>query len=286
LTTAVGEVGISMPATTPTAVTTDPPHHAMPTDPSREADAAGRSGRAFRLIAFALVLAGLLAASLLLPVRDWLEAFLSWTAEVGPAGPLVLGLFYVVATVLLLPGSILTLGAGFAFGLPVGFVTVSLASTTGATCAFLVGRWLARDAVARRLEGRPKFRAVEQAVGREGFKIVLLLRLSPIFPFNLLNYGLGLTSVRLKDYVLASWIGMIPGTLLYVYLGAAARDVAALVAGEVEGAGLRQILLGVGLLATVAVVVLVTRTARRALDAALEGGESGATEPSPGETKP
>ncbi len=126
---------------------------------------------------------------------------------------------YAVACVAFVPGSLLTPGAGAVFGPVVGSVCASLGSTAGASLAFLVGRFVARDAVARRIAGNPRFRAVDDAIAREGWKIVLLLRLSPLFPFVFLNYALGLTRVRFRDYVVASWIGMMPGTVLYVYLG-------------------------------------------------------------------
>jgi uncharacterized membrane protein YdjX (TVP38/TMEM64 family) len=168
---------------------------------------------------------------------------------------------YVVATVLFVPGSVLTLGAGAVFGVALGSVCVSISATLGATAAFLVGRYLARDTIARKIEKHEKFATIDRAVADEGWKIVLLTRLSPVFPFTLLNYAFGLTRVKLSHYVLASWLGMIPGTVMYVYLGSLIN----------VGAGHRQrttgewILYGVGLLATVTVTVFVTRLAKRAL---------------------
>ena len=147
------------------------------------------------------------------------------------------------------------------FGVVRGSVLVSLASTLGATCAFLLGRYLARNWVAKKIEGRASFAAVDRAVANEGWKIVLLTRLSPVFPFTLLNYAFGLTRVSLRDYVLASWIGMMPGTVMYVYLGSLAR---AGVANH-ERTPTEWALYGVGLIATVAVAVVATRIARRAL---------------------
>ena len=176
---------------------------------------------------------------------------------------------YVLACVFLLPGSILTLGAGAVFGLPVGFALTSVASTLGATASFMLGRFAARDWVARRASSSPRFAAIYTAVGREGWRMVGLLRLSPVFPFNLLNYALGLTRVRLRDYVIASWIGMMPGTLLYVWLGAAAGDVARLAGGHRSRQPVEWVFLGAGLLATVWVSVRVTRIARAALDSRL-----------------
>ncbi len=136
-----------------------------------------------------------------------------------------------------------------------------ISATLGATAAFLVGRYLARDAIARKIEKHEKFATIDRAVADEGWKIVLLTRLSPVFPFTLLNYAFGLTRVKLSHYVLASWLGMIPGTVMYVYLGSLVN----------VGAGHRQrttgewVLYGVGLLATVTVTVFVTRLAKKAL---------------------
>jgi uncharacterized membrane protein YdjX (TVP38/TMEM64 family) len=128
------------------------------------------------------------------------------------------------------PASLLTLAAGAIFGIPAGTLYVFVAATVGSCLAFLVSRYLARVAVERRIEGNPKFAAIDRAVGRQGRRIVFLLRLSPVFPFNLLNYALGLTRVRFVDYAVAA-VGMLPGTLLYVYLGKVAGDVAALAGG-------------------------------------------------------
>jgi uncharacterized membrane protein YdjX (TVP38/TMEM64 family) len=174
-------------------------------------------------------------------------------------------LLYVLATVLFLPGFILTLGAGVMFGVLKGSAIVSVAATLGATAAFLVGRHLARDWVASRIAGRPRFQAVDQAVAREGWKIVGLVRLSPLFPFNLLNYAFGLTSVSLRDYFWASWVGMLPGTVMYVYIGSLAGDLALIGAEERSRSAAEWALYLVGLAATIAVTFYVTRLARAAL---------------------
>ena len=195
---------------------------------------------------------------------------LTWIRGQGALGAAIFVLAYVLACVLFLPGSLLTLGAGAVFGVAWGFPLVSLASTLGATVSFLVGRFAARDWVAARAAGNPKFGAIDAAVGREGWKIVGLLRLSPVFPFNLLNYALGVTRVRLRDFVLASWIGMMPGTLLFVWLGALAGDVAQLAGGQRQRSPAEWALYGVGLLATVAVTVYLTRIARASLQTELD----------------
>jgi len=203
----------------------------------------------------------LLAAAKYFNVQDLLKQALDWVGRLGPWGPVIFIAIYVAATVLLIPGSVLTLGAGAVFGLIRGTLIVSVASTLAATCAFLIGRYLARAAVARKIEGNEKFAAIDRAVAAEGWKVVLLTRLSPLFPFTLLNYAFGLTQVKLGHYVLASWIGMLPGTVMYVYLGSLAN----VSAGQRARTLAEWALYGVGLLATIGVTIFVTRIARKAL---------------------
>ena len=183
----------------------------------------------------------------------------------GPWGPLLFIGLYIATSLLFLPGWMLTLGAGFVFGVAKGMVTVSIGATLGAASAFLVGRYLARDAVARRLEAFPSFRAIDEAVARDGWKIVGLARLSPLFPFNIMNYAFGLTRIPFRHYVLASWVGMLPGTFVYVYLGSIAGDLAALGQFQRPHGPMELGFYALGLAATVAATVLVTRVARAAL---------------------
>lgn len=221
-------------------------------------------------------LAGVLLAVLLLfflarQAGGYVPRFAEWVAGLGLWAPLVYIIGYAVATVLLVPGSLLTLAGGAVFGLAQGTLYVFIGASLGATAAFLVARYLARRAVERRLVGNPRFAAIDRAVGDEGRKIVFLLRLSPVFPFVLLNYGLGLTQVKLRDYVIAL-SGMLPATLLYVYYGKVVGDVAALAAGAApEKEVADYIVLGVGLLATLLVTTLVTRIATRALKGVADG---------------
>jgi len=195
------------------------------------------------------------------------EGALAWVSGLGAWGAVIFVLVYIVACVLFAPGSALTLGAGFIFGVVEGTALVSVGATLGATCSFLVGRHLARGWVYRKIQGNPTFAAIDEAVGREGWKIVGLTRLSPVFPFNLLNYAFGLTRVSLRDYFFASWIGMLPGTVMYVYIGSLAADLAA--AGAGAGGRTRTkaewALYVVGFLATVALTAYLTRIARKAL---------------------
>ena len=191
---------------------------------------------------------------------------LEWVNGLGALGAVAFIALYILATIAFFPGSILTLGAGVVFGIGLGSLYVFIGATLGATAAFLVGRYLARGWVSRKIAGNIKFRAIDEAVGREGFKIVLLTRLSPIFPFNLLNYAYGVTGVSLKDYILAS-IGMIPGTILYVYIGSLAGSIATLGTGTqpVANPEVQWAIRIFGFIATVAVTVYVTRVARKAL---------------------
>jgi uncharacterized membrane protein YdjX (TVP38/TMEM64 family) len=217
-----------------------------------------------------LVLAVLAALALVvvghrLGAGPWLRDGLDRVGRLGALAPIAFIAIYVAACVLFIPGSILTIGGGGLFGVVWGSIYVSIAATLGATAACAIGRYLARDWVARRLAGNPRFAAIDRAVAREGWKIVLLTRLSPVFPFNLLNYAYGLTSVPLKDYVAASWVGMIPGTVLYVYLGSIGADVVRAGGGARTRTPAEWALEVVGLLATLAVVVFVTRIGARAL---------------------
>jgi uncharacterized membrane protein YdjX (TVP38/TMEM64 family) len=170
-----------------------------------------------------------------------------------------------VAPVLFFPGVILSIGAGTVFGLLAGSIYVSIGATLGATCAFLVGRYAARQWVAARLEGKAKFRAIDRAVAREGWKIVGLARLSPLFPFNLLNYAFGLTDISLRDYFFATWVGMIPGIIMYVYLGSLAGDVALIGSRPVKRTAAHWAFEVAGFVVSVAVALYVTYVAGRAL---------------------
>ena len=229
---------------------------------------AARGGGRTRLVVGALVVLALLAGLRALPVTDYLLSFVAWVRDAGPSGMAVFVAAYVAACVLLLPAFILTLGAGFAYGITTGALLVWVGASLGATVAFLLGRTVARDAIARRVEANAKFAAIDRAVGREGLKIVLLTRLSPAFPFSLLNYAYGLTTVTLRDYLFGTSVGMIPGIVMYVYLGSLFTSVTEIASGSTQGGLAKQILTFVGFAATVAVTVFVTRLARRALDEA------------------
>ncbi|MCC7043682.1 MAG: TVP38/TMEM64 family protein [Acidobacteria bacterium] len=222
-----------------------------------------------RSILVAAGAAAVVLAITLLPVGEWMRWLVAWIRDAGAVGVVVYAAAYIAATVLLLPGSILGLGAGFAYGPLGGTLLVSPVSVTAATIAFLLGRTVARGWIAERVSRDPRFAAIDAAIEREGLKIVLLLRLSPVFPFNVLNYALGLTRVRLSHYVVGSFVGMLPGTFLYVYLGSLVTTTASLGAtGETAGTA-QQVVYWGGLAATVLATIFIMRLARRALRAAL-----------------
>jgi uncharacterized membrane protein YdjX (TVP38/TMEM64 family) len=214
---------------------------------------------------WALVALALLAVVLIgRELAGSLDAFVRRVAELGAWAPVVFVAGYAVFVAALVPGSLLTIAGGAIFGLAAGTLYVFTGAVLGSITGFLIARYLARGWVEHRIEADPRFAAIDRAVADNGLKITFLLRLSPVFPFSFLNYALGLTRVRLRDYALASF-GMLPGTLLYVYYGKLAGDVAAAAAGTSTGGPASLVLNGVGLVATIAVTVLVTRIARRAL---------------------
>jgi pyruvate/2-oxoglutarate dehydrogenase complex dihydrolipoamide dehydrogenase (E3) component/uncharacterized membrane protein YdjX (TVP38/TMEM64 family) len=217
-----------------------------------------------KVILIVLLAAAVFIGFLFLPVRSWFMHFEGYVQSLGAIGPVVVVLVYVICTVLLVPGSAITIGSGTLFGLQTGFIVVVLGANLGALCSFLLARGFLREKVSSWGAVNPKFRSLDQAIGKQGFKMVLLTRLSPVFPFVLLNYLLGLTAVRTSAYALANLLGMLPATFLFVYIGAAARDA---IAGQADAAAgfYQTILKYIGLLATVAAVVIVTRIARRAL---------------------
>lgn len=198
----------------------------------------------------------------------------------GAWGPVAYIGVYVVGAILLIPGSVLTLAAGAIFGLVRGTALVLVGATLGAAAAFLVARYLARGYVERRISlGR--LAAVDRALARNGLRLVFLLRLTPLVPYSLLNYSMGLTGVRFRDFLLGS-AGMLPGTVLYVYYGKVAGEVAALAGGRAVPHDLAYWLFtAVGLAATIAVSVLVTRAAQRALQEETDGTQAPSDTPEP-----
>jgi len=185
--------------------------------------------------------------------------------SIGPAAPIAFIAIYAFAVVALIPASVLTIAGGAVFGLVRGAVYALIGATLGSTAAFLLGRYVARRIVARRLASMPRFAAIERAVSARGRRIVFLLRLSPVVPFNFLNYALGLTTISVWDFVFAS-LGTIPGAFVYAYAGKVTGE-ALVLAGQAQvprNASYYAVLIA-GLAATVAATLVVTRTARRAL---------------------
>lgn len=246
--------------------------------PSVSTRKAGLPGWARAVVALAIVAAAIFAVREL-DLAPKIQAVLVSIRGLGAAGVVAYFALYIVAALVGL-ATPMTLAGGVIYGIAGGVAVVSPASVTAAAISFLLGRFVLRGAIEKKVASNPKFAAIERAVAKNGFKIVALVRLSPVFPFTLLNYGLGLTAVKLRDFVLASWIGMLPGTLLYVYLGTTIGDIGAIFAGGVpeappEGASFlqlhgRTILLVAGLAATVAVTTYVTKIARAALREELE----------------
>ncbi len=214
-------------------------------------------------LAGGLVLLGAVAAAVL--AKYGLGTILARVAAWRGAASVPFVVCYAVAALVLLPDSLLTIAAGVLFGLARGLLLVSIGSMLGAAAAFFLGRSIARDWIQRRSGRWPKFRALDRAISRHGFWVVLLTRLSPLFPYGLLNYAYGITTVRARDYLLASWIGMLPGTLLYVYAGTAAVNLTEVLRGQANVGRQGAIVLWSGLVATIAVMALLTHFARREL---------------------
>jgi uncharacterized membrane protein YdjX (TVP38/TMEM64 family) len=235
-----------------------------------------RFGFVLKLLVGLAVIVVLAIAAQQLNLVQVLQNALLQVRSLGAIGSIAFIGIYILATVLFLPGSILTLGGGALFGVILGSVYVFIGALIGSTLAFLIGRYLARNWIAQKIAENPKFKAVDEAIAREGFKIVLLTRLSPIFPFNLLNYALGITQVSLKDYLLGA-IGMIPGTITYVYIGSLAGNLATLGGNQPanpQSQTAQWVIRVIGFIATIAVTVYVTRIARNALDQSITSEEA------------
>lgn len=217
----------------------------------------------WKWIALVLLLIALFFLASFLPIAEWLKRFTNWIRHLGLAGAFIFVGAYALGAILFLPGSIFTIAAGLVYGI-VGGTAVALAGATlGAALAFLVARYLMRRGIEKFAEKNKRFGAIDKAIGEQGWKIVGLLRLSPLIPFNLSNYFYGVTSIGFWPYVLASCVGMLPGTLLYAYLGAIGQ--AGLSGGKKGHSPLEWAFLGLGLLATIAVSVFVSRVAKNAL---------------------
>ena len=188
--------------------------------------------------------------------------FSSVLEDMGPAGNLAYMLAYVGLEVLAVPAVPLTMTAGVLFGPVAGSAMVSVSATAAAAIAFLLGRYIARDRVAGWVAQNPKFKAIDDALGEDSFRVVFLLRLSPLLPFAASNYLYGLTSVKFKPYVLGSWLGMMPGTVAYVLAGSVGKAVAE--GGDALG-GSKTTGLLVALGATTLAMTYISRLVKKAL---------------------
>lgn len=247
---------------------------AEPQGVKKPEQAEGPERRGLKAVAALAAAALVVAVWALLPVGGWIEAFRGWVAEQGLWGHVAFALVYMLAALALAPGAPLTLAAGLAFGFA-AFPTVVLGATAGSGLAFLSGRYLARGWVERQTRKSRLFRAIDAAIESEGWKIVGLMRLSPLIPFNLQNYFFGATSVGFWPYLLATFFGIMPGALLYIWIGT--LGAAAGVGLDAQDSGnaslYKWIGFGVGLLATAAVTVIISRKARQRLEeAGVDGG--------------
>ena len=205
-------------------------------------------------------------------MQELLRSFQGWVTGLGPLGWVLYALVYAVCCVLFVPGSILTLGAGALYGLWTGTAIVLAGATLGATLSFLLAKSVLRKKIERMTAGNAKFTALDRAIAKEGAKIVFLIRLSPVFPFTYINYAFGLTGVRTAPYVLASFVGMIPGTFAYVYLGSAAAGAAS---GEANTT--KKIVQIVGAAVAFSVTIFVARIATKAIRTAGVVAENSST---------
>lgn len=215
--------------------------------------------RVLVLVTLALAVVVIFQFNLLAPVRGALKAALGWLEGLGRWAPVAFVLLYVASCVACLPASVLTMGGGAAFGLLTGSILVMIGAPLGASAAFLVGRYLARDWVRRKIGHRPAFVAIDKAVAEEGWKIVFLTRLAPVFPFFLMNYAYGLTRVPLRVYFLATWIGILPGSVLFVYIGFLTR------AGAEGASPMGWVKAGFILVTAIIAFVYLAKIAKRAL---------------------
>ena len=232
-----------------------------------------RLDRTGRLVVLLVAAVALVTAGRLLPFRAWIDALAAWLSGLGVPGLVLYAAAYAVFSVLLLPVFFMTIAAGYFFGLVPGVLAVWAGATAGAAAAFLLGRYAARDRVARAAARSPRFAAVDRAIGRKGWRVVFLLRLSPLIPFVLSNYFYGITSVPFGQYALASWAGMLPLAVFYASLGAAAHRAAR---GEPPPAGATPwIVFALGAAITIAAAVYVRRLARKAIEEKAEDPTTG-----------
>lgn len=216
------------------------------------------SRQTWRYAALALGLAAAFVALRQLPILEWIETFRLWSAQFGAFGIVIYGVLFGIAAILMVPCLPLTLLAGFTFGWLGGLTAVMIGIAIGAAFGFLAVRFFARGAVAKKIEQHAQFKAIDQAIAKDGWKIVGLLRMCPV-PFGLTNYLYGLTAIDFGRYMLATLIGMLPGNMMFVYLGAFGKRTA-----EGPRHPLELVAGGLALAAMIAVTIILRRIARRA----------------------
>ena len=205
--------------------------------------------------------------------RHLVRVSLMRISDLGPWAPFWFIIIYIIACLTFFPGFILTMGAGILFGVGKGTLYVSIGATIGAACAFLISRYLARRWVLQRFARNPKFRAIDDAVANEGWKIVGLIRLSPVFPFIPMNFIFGLTKIPFWQFFFATWLGILPVCTLFVYLGTLLGDIAALGTQPIAAGKTKWIVSGIGIGTTLIVSLFITRIARKALASRLPDEE-------------
>ena len=207
-----------------------------------------------------LIVIGIILCQIQFNLIQTIPKIIQWIESLGIIGMSLFVLVYILACIFLIPGSPLTVGAGAVFGFWTGLILVSVGSTLGSVAAFLISRYLASGFIEKKIDKSHKFSAMDMAIKREGWKIIFLARLSPIIPFFLLNYALGLTKIRLRTYIISSWAGMIPGTVLYTYIGSLGKTIL-----TTEKSLADWVILGAGLIATVSVTLIISKIAKRSL---------------------
>jgi uncharacterized membrane protein YdjX (TVP38/TMEM64 family) len=180
------------------------------------ADKKSDNRKIWKLILFVILLAAAIVLFRLMGWGDKLALLRDWINGLGIWGPLVFVLLYIIAVIAALPGSAITIAAATLFGSVLGVILVSIAATIGASLAFLIARYLARDLILRKFSSNETFRKLDRLTKERGVIVVAITRLVPLFPFDILNYGFGLTAISFKIYVFWSWLCMLPGTILYV----------------------------------------------------------------------
>jgi uncharacterized membrane protein YdjX (TVP38/TMEM64 family) len=222
--------------------------------------------RVVKIVIGILIVVAIIVAVRMLPVAQWLTQFQAYVRGAGAIGYIVYAIVYAICVVLFVPATILTLGAGAIFGLAGGTLVVIAGATLGATLAFLLARTILRARIEKMTEHNPKFRALDQAIAREGTKIVFLVRLSVLFPFTWINYAFGLTGVRLGTYVWTTFLGIAPATFAFVYIGSIAHE-------ATTASRARLVVYVLGAVAALAVSIVIGRIATKAIRSPLSEGD-------------